>query len=273
MEPNVDRMQWSVVALLGAIVIGGVILLAFPKITAKIVSSADKQVDDAFSGNYKPNTPETPPQVEVGENDIVVTINKPKYDEPDLYKDMLETVKGEVKFKIEKENNVKTLLPDANEIKVVMGNNKGIKKEAKLIKISGTKESTKYKLSVDKSFIDEHQLTEMLVMTDKTEGYTIPPYSIGGGDSNWTNYYNVILTNPKESFTVADDGSSAFLYDPLVKGTLLGNGPGSINEKINGNVIHRSRLYDFPIKYNLNELKDNKIVIDTELLLIVRPWV
>ena len=50
MEPNIDRMQWSVVALLGAIVIGGIVLLAFPKISGKIANNMDDSVDKAFKG-------------------------------------------------------------------------------------------------------------------------------------------------------------------------------------------------------------------------------
>ena len=50
MKPNVDRGMWSVVALLAAIVIGGVVLLAFPKITGKIANNMDETVNGAFSG-------------------------------------------------------------------------------------------------------------------------------------------------------------------------------------------------------------------------------
>ena len=51
MEPNIDRGMWSVVALLAAIVIGGVVLIAFPKISGKIANSMDSTVDEAFIGN------------------------------------------------------------------------------------------------------------------------------------------------------------------------------------------------------------------------------
>ena len=50
MEPNVDRGMWSVVALLAAIVIGGVVLLAFPKITGKITNNMNSTVNEAFEG-------------------------------------------------------------------------------------------------------------------------------------------------------------------------------------------------------------------------------
>ena len=50
MEPNVDRGMWSVVVLLAAIVIGGVVLLAFPKISGKIVGNMNESVDLAFKG-------------------------------------------------------------------------------------------------------------------------------------------------------------------------------------------------------------------------------
>ena len=50
MEPNVDRGMWSVVVLLAAIVIGGVVLLAFPKISGKIVNNMDDTVSKAFEG-------------------------------------------------------------------------------------------------------------------------------------------------------------------------------------------------------------------------------
>ena len=51
MEPNVDRMQWSVVVLLAAIVIGGVVLLAFPRISGKIANNMDDTVNKAFKGD------------------------------------------------------------------------------------------------------------------------------------------------------------------------------------------------------------------------------
>ena len=50
MEPNVGRMQWSVVVLLAAIVIGGVVLLAFPRISGKIANNMDDTVNNAFNG-------------------------------------------------------------------------------------------------------------------------------------------------------------------------------------------------------------------------------
>ena len=50
MEPNVDRGMWSVVALLAAIVIGGVVLIAFPKISGKIANNMNSSVDQAFKG-------------------------------------------------------------------------------------------------------------------------------------------------------------------------------------------------------------------------------
>ena len=50
MEPNVDRGMWSVVALLAAIVIGGVVLIAFPKISGKIANNMDDTVNKAFEG-------------------------------------------------------------------------------------------------------------------------------------------------------------------------------------------------------------------------------
>ena len=46
MEPNIDRMQWSVVAMLGAVVIGGVILLAFPRISGKIANGMNDLIDN-----------------------------------------------------------------------------------------------------------------------------------------------------------------------------------------------------------------------------------
>ena len=51
MEPNVDRGMWSVVVLLAAVVIGGVVLIAFPKISGKIVNNMDESVEKAFEGN------------------------------------------------------------------------------------------------------------------------------------------------------------------------------------------------------------------------------
>ena len=51
MEPNVDRGMWSIVVLLAAIVIGGVVLLAFPKISAKIATNMDETVGGAFKGD------------------------------------------------------------------------------------------------------------------------------------------------------------------------------------------------------------------------------
>ena len=50
MEPNVDRGMWSVVVLLAAIVIGGVVLIAFPKISGKIANGMDGAVTGAFKG-------------------------------------------------------------------------------------------------------------------------------------------------------------------------------------------------------------------------------
>ena len=50
MEPNVDRGMWSVVALLAAIVIGGIVLIAFPKISGKITNSMNDTVNKAFEG-------------------------------------------------------------------------------------------------------------------------------------------------------------------------------------------------------------------------------
>ena len=50
MEPNVDRGMWSVVALLAAIVIGGVVLIAFPKIGSKVTQGMSESVDLAFKG-------------------------------------------------------------------------------------------------------------------------------------------------------------------------------------------------------------------------------
>ena len=50
MEPNVDRGMWSVVVLLAAIVIGGVVLIAFPKISGKIANSMEDTVSKGFSG-------------------------------------------------------------------------------------------------------------------------------------------------------------------------------------------------------------------------------
>ena len=51
MEPKVDRGMWSVVALLAAIVIGGVVLIAFPKISGKIANNMDDTVSKAFNGD------------------------------------------------------------------------------------------------------------------------------------------------------------------------------------------------------------------------------
>ena len=54
MEPNIDRGMWSVVVLLAAIVIGGVVLIAFPKITGKITNNMNSSVDQAFKGEVPP---------------------------------------------------------------------------------------------------------------------------------------------------------------------------------------------------------------------------
>ena len=54
MEPNIDRGMWSVVVLLSAIVIGGVVLIAFPKTSSKIANSMNDTVEKAFAGEKPP---------------------------------------------------------------------------------------------------------------------------------------------------------------------------------------------------------------------------
>ena len=83
MEPNIDRMQWSVVALLAAIVIGGVVMLAFPKISGKIANNMDESVEQAFKGDKPGWMGGT--DSEDNDKDEEKEPEKPKYEPGDLF--------------------------------------------------------------------------------------------------------------------------------------------------------------------------------------------